>query len=59
MTALRGFDKIEGRTIRSIDSTAINCVIITFTDGTVYEIWAQERQQERHYEIEIISCVKG
>lgn len=54
-TSPRGFSKIVGKTIKSIDSTSINCVKIMFTDGTTYEIWAEER----HFDIEVITCVKG
>lgn len=47
----RGFDGYVGKTVKRVDTSAINCVKLVFTDGTAYEIWAEER----HYDIEIIS----
>ena len=47
----RGFAEYVGKTIKSVDESAINVVKLTFTDDSTYEIWAEER----HYDIEIIS----
>lgn len=33
-TKTRGFRSIVGKTIKSINTTAVNSVVITFTDGT-------------------------
>lgn len=50
----RGFDAMVGKTIKGIDTQAINVVKITFTDGSMHEIWAENR----HCGIEIIEAVK-
>lgn len=50
----RGFYAFIGKTIQSIDASAINVVRITFTDGDCYEIWAEDR----HYDIEVIKAIK-
>ncbi|UOL48858.1 hypothetical protein [Pseudomonas phage Astolliot] len=34
----RGFDVMVGRTIKSVDTSSINVVHITFTDGVVISI---------------------
>jgi hypothetical protein len=50
-TESRGFNQYVGKTIESVDESSINVVKLTFTDDTVYEIWAEDR----HLGIEIIS----
>lgn len=35
------FQDMVGKTIKSIDSGAINCVIITFSDDTTVRIFAE------------------
>lgn len=32
---------LVGKTIESIDSTAVNCLKLKFTDGTELELWAE------------------
>lgn len=51
----RGFNAFVGKTIKSIDATAINVVHIVFTDGTKYEIWAEDR----HHDIEVIKVIQS
>lgn len=41
--AKRGFSSFIGKTVKDVDATAINVVRILFTDGTVKEIWAEDR----------------
>ena len=48
----RGFNAFVGKTVKSIDTEAINVVKVFFTDGTYCEIWAEER----HYDIEVITA---
>lgn len=50
----RGFDGFIGKTVETVDASSINVVKITFTDGTHYEIWAEDR----HYDIEVIKATK-
>lgn len=50
----RGFAQLVGKTIQAVDTSAINTVLITFTDGTQYSIWGEDR----HYDIEVIKAVE-
>lgn len=34
----RGFAAVKGKTVKSVDTTAINSVVIKFTDGTNFRI---------------------
>ena len=53
-TKCRGFSECVGKTIESIDTGAINAITIIFTDGTIYEINAEDR----HCGVEIIKLIK-
>ena len=33
--------KLHGKTIKSIEKGAINCWIVSFTDGSKIELWAE------------------
>jgi hypothetical protein len=33
---------LEGKTIKSVDNRAINCVTLTFTDNSVLELTAEQ-----------------
>lgn len=51
----RGFSTLVGRTIKSIDTSAINTVTITFEDGDSFNIHGDE-----HYNaIPMIVCEKS
>lgn len=41
MRALVASD-LEGKTITSVDTTAVNVIKIMFTDGTSLDIWAED-----------------
>ena len=47
----RGFEKFVGKTIVSVDSSSINVVHFTFSDGTVVSVDAEES----HYGIPILA----
>lgn len=49
----RGFNSFVGKTIVSVDTTAINVVKLTFSDGSEKEIWAETH----HYGISVIEAV--
>lgn len=51
----RGFEAFVGKTVKEIDTQAINVVKIFFTDGSTYEIWAEEE----HFGIPVITAEKA